>query len=400
MSLKIGPYKIISELGAGGMGVVYRAIDTQVQREVALKRLRSEFAASAAIMSRFRNEAKLQGRLNHPGIAQLYALYQDEVATCIVMELVDGVSLKDLLPLSPAVTALVMRQILHALHYAHQLGVLHRDIKPENIIIDKTGCVKVMDFGIAHAVGSERMTRERGLVGTIEYMAPERVLGREVTNRSDIYSIGLLLFECLAGRLPMDTVVEYDLLRWHIEVNPPSITDFVDVPATFDAVIKKAMEKDPQARYATCDAMSHDLAQFVPDTLLASSELVEAITAACGRARTRDTVELGPIYQTVLNLLNGKDVRSAERLLRQESERYPGSQQLGIDARLAASILLSDAGGDRKQARFEDTRLVLFQAMMYERIENAEAARMFLRDKRDLLSGSVLGSFALGSEST
>jgi hypothetical protein len=133
---------------------------------------------------------------------------------------------------------------------------------------------------------------------------------------------------------------------------------------------------------------------------LASSELVEAITAACGRARTRDTVELGPIYQTVLNLLNGKDVRSAERLLRQESERYPGSQQLGIDARLAASILLSDAGGDRKQARFEDTRLVLFQAMMYERIENAEAARMFLRDKRDLLSGSVLGSFALGSEST
>ena len=151
MTQHIGQYRILGELGAGGMGIVYRALDTELQREVALKRLRSEFAASPEVLERFRNEAKLQGRLNHPNIAQLYSLVQTQDAFCIVMELVDGIVVKDLLPLRWDLALQVIGQALDGLGFAHSLGVLHRDIKPENILIDQRGTVKVMDFGIAYS---------------------------------------------------------------------------------------------------------------------------------------------------------------------------------------------------------------------------------------------------------
>ena len=141
MSLQIGQYRVVSELGAGGMGVVYRAVDVQINRDVALKRLRSEFAASPAVLERFRREAQLQGRLNHPNIAQLYALVQTEEAFCIVMEFVDGVNLSKLLPLEWPYAVQMVLQVCDALQFAHDSGVLHRDIKPENIIVDRRGVV-------------------------------------------------------------------------------------------------------------------------------------------------------------------------------------------------------------------------------------------------------------------
>jgi serine/threonine protein kinase len=390
MSLQIGPYKILTELGAGGMGVVYRALDTQITREVALKRLRSEFATSPAVMQRFRNEAKLQGRLNHPGIAQLFALYQGDGATCIVMEFVDGTALKDILPLPADVGALVMIQILQALDYAHRLGVLHRDIKPENIMIDRTGCVKVMDFGIAHAVGSERMTRERSLIGTIEYMSPERILGKDVDNRSDIYALGIMLFETVAGRLPMDTVVEFELLRWHIDHDAPPISNYANVPVEFDLVIRRAMEKDTTARYATCGDMAADLARFVPNHASATVALQQAITAAKERKKENRSVDLKPIYKDVISLLDKNDLPSAERLLRHESDKYPACGPLSMDARLAAALVMSNSPNISDSTDQHQERVELFHSLLYQRLEDSSGAKRVLAQAYAQLPHSVL----------
>ena len=168
MTQQIGQYRVSAELGTGGMGVVYRAMDLLLEREVAIKRLRSEYAASPSVLERFRKEAQLQAKLNHPNIAQLYTLLQDGDTLCIVMEFIDGTVLRNFMPMPWESAVPVALQILEALDYAHRRGVLHRDIKPENIVIDREGTVKVMDFGIAHALGAARLTRERVVIGTLE----------------------------------------------------------------------------------------------------------------------------------------------------------------------------------------------------------------------------------------
>jgi serine/threonine protein kinase/TPR repeat protein len=256
MKTLLGQYEILSELGSGGMGVVYRALDIELQRTVALKRLRSEFAASPAVLERFRREAQLQGRLNHPNIAQLHSLAQTPDAFCIVMELIEGVALKALIPMSWQEAGPILLQVLDGLGYAHSQGVLHRDIKPENILIDRRGTAKVMDFGIAHAVGAQRLTREKALIGTIEYMPPERIQGGQVDNRSDIYSIGMVLFEVLTGRLPYSVTSEYEVMKWHVESAPPPLSHFIQAPAALDEIVQKASAKRPEDRYASCEDMA------------------------------------------------------------------------------------------------------------------------------------------------
>jgi serine/threonine protein kinase len=330
MLKQIGQYKILSELGSGGMGVVYRALDTELQREVALKRLRSEFAASAAVLERFRNEAKLQGRLNHPNIAQLYSLAQTPDAFCIVMEFVRGVVVQELLPLDWEQTIAVLLQVLSALDCAHTRGVLHRDMKPENILIDVYGTVKVMDFGIAYAVGSERMTREKSLIGTMEYMPPERILGREITARSDIYSLGILLFELLSGHLPFGKMSEYDLLRWQVEQNAPPVTDLVDVPPVLNDVIARAMSKDPERRYVSCAAMAQDLSALSrgPGPQVGLAALVRQ------KVEVAEIFDRGACFAEVRSALDRGETASAEKTLRNAVHRHPSEPDLPRYSRL------------------------------------------------------------------
>ena len=257
MNRQIGQYRVLSELGTGGMGVVYRAVDVLLEREVAIKRLRSEYAASPSVLERFRKEAQLQAKLNHPNIAQLYTLVQDGDSLCIVMEFVDGTVLRNFMPMPWQSALPVVLQVLEALDYAHRRGVLHRDIKPENIVIDREGTVKVMDFGIAHALGAARLTRERVVIGTLEYMPPERILNREMDQRSDVYSVGTLLFEMLCGRLPFVADSEYELLRAQVETESPPVHQFVSgVPEFVAAAIRQALEKDPGNRYPSCGDMA------------------------------------------------------------------------------------------------------------------------------------------------
>lgn len=347
MTQYIGQYQLIEELAPGGMGVVYRAFDTQLQREVALKRLRPEVATSPRVLDRFRNEAKLQGRLNHPNIAQLYTLVQTDDAFGIVMEFVDGVMVKNLLPMRWELALCVMRQTLEAIGFAHNQGVLHRDIKPENILIDRRGVVKVMDFGIAYALGSERMTREKSIVGTLEFMSPERIQGHPMDGRSDIYSLGILLFELISGQLPFHAESEYELLRCQIEQEPPRLSSLAEVPAHLDDVIRRAMQKEPAARYVSCLEMAEDFASLASQ-LDGPAEL-QAVVNQSRAGQQAPFDETRCFAEAAAKIATG-NLSSSEQLLRAQLSGYPRQASLRqFHAVVARACELSNASGNHDQ---------------------------------------------------
>ena len=271
-------YKILAELGAGGMGIVYQGVDVMLEREVAVKKLRSEFSRSAEVAERFRREAKIQARLNHPNLAHLYSFFKEGEAFYIVMEFVNGIPLSRLYPMSWQQALPIFRQILDSLEYAHSLGVLHRDIKPDNIMVSPRGEVKVMDFGIAHVLGSVRQTREKSIVGTLEYVCPEQIAGKAISPRSDIYSLGILLFELISGGLPFESQAEFELLRHHLETPAPRLSTRVsDIPEFLDEAIERAMSKSPEDRFASCRAMAEVLRQGAPEVFSAPPEEMKVL---------------------------------------------------------------------------------------------------------------------------
>ena len=329
MTQQIGQYRIVSELGTGGMGVVYRAMDLLLEREVAVKRLRSEYAASPSVLDRFRKEAQLQAKLNHPNIAQLYTLLLDGDSLCIVMEFIDGTLLRNFMPMPWQRAVPVVLQILEALDYAHRRGVLHRDIKPENIAIDREGTVKVMDFGIAHALGAARLTRERVVIGTLEYMPPERILNREMDQRSDLYSVGVLLFEMLCGRLPFVSDSEYELLRAQVEAVPPPVSQFVaGIPVFVAEAVRRALEKDAANRYSSCSEMAtllRDGASVAGYQLKPVSEVLEIKPhAATGSHLT--TVR--SLCQRIDGLIQNGNFDTAERVADGALNEFPANPEI------------------------------------------------------------------------
>jgi serine/threonine-protein kinase len=329
MTQQIGQYRILSELGAGGMGVVYRAMDVLLERQVAIKRLRSEYAASPSVLGRFRKEAQLQAKLNHPNIAQLYTLLQDGDSLCIVMEFIDGAVLRNFMPMPWESAVPVALQILEALDYAHRRGVLHRDIKPENIVIDREGTVKVMDFGIAHALGAARLTRERVVIGTLEYMPPERILNREMDQRSDLYSAGTLLFEMLCGRLPFVSDNEYELLRAQVEYAAPPVGQFVGgIPDFVAESVRRALEKDPANRYPSCGEMAtflRDGAAAAGYQLKPVSEVLEIKPQAAGGAHLTTVRSL---CQRIDGLIQNGNFDTAERVADEALNEFPANADL------------------------------------------------------------------------
>ncbi len=202
----IGNYKIELKLGEGGMGSVYKGVDLMLEREVAIKVLRPELASQPQIVERFRSEAVTLAKLNHPNVATLYSFFRQGEHLYMVLEFVRGETLDALLARRGALTCEqaipIFCQMLDGIDHAHRYGIIHRDIKPSNMMLTESGALKVLDFGIARLLGTARMTRAGHLIGTIEYMAPEQVRGQETDARSDIYSLGMLLYEMLTGRVP------------------------------------------------------------------------------------------------------------------------------------------------------------------------------------------------------
>ena len=253
----IGRYHIIEQLGVGGMAIVYKAIDTRLDRSVALKVIRAENLAEAAFVERFEREARALARLNHPNIVHINDFGELEGLPYLEMDYVPGGTLEKLLgamiPWSEA--ARFLAPVAYALDYAHQQGVVHRDVKPSNILITQTGEPMITDFGIAKIMELDRSTLVTlpGFgVGTPEYMSPEQVMGKSIDGRSDIYSLGIVLYEMYTGHPPYraDTAMAVAVKQVHDPIPRPR-RDLLPLPAPAEAAVMTALAKKPEERYPT-----------------------------------------------------------------------------------------------------------------------------------------------------
>jgi len=262
-SLFDGRYQILRKLGAGGMANVYLAEDQELGRRVAIKILNDRHANDEQFVERFRREAKNAAALSHPNIVSIYDRGEAEGTYYIAMEYLDGRSLKELIlsrdPAPIGVTVEYAQQVLSALGFAHRHGIVHRDIKPHNVLVDGEGRVKVTDFGIARA-GTSQMTEAGSIVGTAQYLSPEQARGGDVDQRSDIYSVGVLMYEMLTGEVPFsgDTPVEIAMKHLSQTPEPPSMRRH-DVPRELDMIVMRALAKNPDDRYQSADEMKADL---------------------------------------------------------------------------------------------------------------------------------------------
>ncbi len=259
-----GRYHIIEHLGKGGMGRVYRAIDTKTREEVAIKLIRPDIAEDRKTLDRFVNEIKLAHRISHRNIGRMYHLGEDMGLHYITMEYVSGEDLKSFIRrsrrLDVATTVAIARQVCGGLSEAHGAGIVHRDLKPSNIMIDKEGNAKILDFGIARAVGTQGVTAEGSVIGTPEYMSPEQVEGKESDKRTDIYSFGVILFEMVTGRLPFAADTPFAVAFKQQSERPPQPEDLnPQVPPQLSAIILRCLEKDSAKRYQTTEDLCRDL---------------------------------------------------------------------------------------------------------------------------------------------
>jgi serine/threonine-protein kinase len=282
---RFGNYEFLEQIGEGGVGVVYRARDVALDRIVAIKALRPDFLANEAIVARFRSEAQTLARLQHPNIALLFSLLDHERQLLMVMEYVKGETFSALLrrsgALPPRRAVELLLQALDGIGYAHAQGVIHRDIKASNLMWSDAGQVKLMDFGIAIALGASRVTRLGHMVGTLQYMSPEQVRGRATDARSDLYSLGIVLYHLLAGRLPFRSENDYELMRAQVNREPPPLAEHgASVPPALEAALRRALAKDPDARYASAADFAAALAPILASLPAGAPEEIEASAAA------------------------------------------------------------------------------------------------------------------------
>ena len=257
-------YEVIEELGSGGMGKVYRVLDKKVNEEVALKLIKPEVAADRKTIDRFANELRMARQISHKNVCRMYHLSEEEGIHYITMEYVPGENLKNMIrmtkQLSLGASLNVARQICQGLSEAHRLGIVHRDLKPSNIIIDRDGNARILDFGIARSVKSKAITGLGGLIGTPEYMSPEQAETREVDQRSDIYSLGVILFEMLTGKVPFEGETLLSVVMKHKSEKPPEPKKINPrIPDDLNRVILKCLEKDREKRYQSAEELLSDL---------------------------------------------------------------------------------------------------------------------------------------------
>ena len=280
-------YRLISRLGSGGMAEVWLAEDTMLARRVALKFLLERFTQDAQFVERFRREASSAAGLQHPNVVGVFDRGEHEGLHYIAMEYVDGASLKELITrgLSVGEAVEIVRQVLAGARFAHAQGIVHRDLKPQNVLIDGEGRARVADFGIARA-GASEITQTGSVLGTAQYLSPEQAQGLPVTPASDLYSVGVMLYEALTGQVPFegDSAVTVALKQVSERPRPPSELN-PEVPRALDVVVLRALAKDPANRFASADEFLHalDMAEADPSgAALGDTAAFAAIAAGAG----------------------------------------------------------------------------------------------------------------------
>ncbi len=314
-----GRYRVLGRLGVGGMATVYLAEDSSLGRKVALKVMAERYSEDGEFVERFRREAQAAARLNHPNIIAVYDRGEADGRPYIAMEYLQGRTLKQVIqaegPLPPERAIAIAMQVLAGLRYAHEHGVVHRDVKPHNVLVGDDGRIKVTDFGIAHA-GDPQMTEVGSIVGTAQYLSPEQARGRGVGPQTDIYSLGVVLYEMLAGRVPFEGDSSVAIAMQHVSDPPPPLRALApDVPESLALVVAHAMLKDPAQRYGSADEFAADLDR------VRRGLVPVAATAAHTAIVARDPTELVPAVEAT-PLLSGEQPLPARPTPRKRS-RWP-----------------------------------------------------------------------------
>lgn len=265
-----GRYEVQEIIGVGGMSVVYKSYDNVDDRIVAIKILKEEFLNNEEFKRRFKNESKAIALLSHPNIVKVYDVNFGEKLQYIVMEYIDGITLKEYINKQGAITwndaLFFMTQILRAVQHAHDKGIVHRDIKPQNIILLKNGNIKVTDFGIARFSRSETRTLTEQAIGSVHYIAPEQAKGEYTDEKADIYSLGVVLYEMLAGSVPFEADSAVSVALMQLQADAKKLTDInPDIPLGLEQICIHAMQKDPMDRYQTATEMLLDIEEIIKD---------------------------------------------------------------------------------------------------------------------------------------
>lgn len=259
-----GRYEILDRVGGGGMAIVYKALDILLHRHVAVKILRLQYVHDEEFIERFRREAQAAASLSHSNIVSIYDVGQEEEIHYIVMEYIEGTTLNDLIkdkaPLQVEEAIRIASQICEALEHAHHNQIIHRDIKPHNILIGKNGRVKVTDFGIARAVTSSTITQTGSVMGSVHYFSPEHAKGTFTGEQSDLYSLGIVMYQMLTGKLPFigESPISVALKHLQENVEDPRLVNPL-IPQSVENVILRAVRKDPSDRYSSASQMLEDL---------------------------------------------------------------------------------------------------------------------------------------------
>ena len=263
---ELGSYRFLEKIGRGGMGIVYKGVHKKLGQPVAIKVLSPRFSGNPEMHSRFLNEARLQATLSHPNVVNIFDYLEDDECACLVMEYISGQTLDSMLlsrgRLTPQEVLKVAEGVLNALSFMHRQGIVHRDIKPSNIMVMDTGVVKVTDFGIARLFrGNPSATHTSGMrVGTLYYMAPEMIREEQVGPSSDIYALGVTLYQLLTGELPFTGATEYDIILAHLKKPPLPVREIsADAPPLLEKTIIKAISKVPKMRYPSAVEFLDDI---------------------------------------------------------------------------------------------------------------------------------------------
>jgi eukaryotic-like serine/threonine-protein kinase len=312
-------YMIVSRLGEGGMADVYLAIDTLLNREVAIKVLRGELSTDAVSLLRFKREANAASTLNHPNIVEIYDVGEEGGKHFIVMEVVRGKTLKQLISQRGAMekeeALAIMKQLIAAISEAHRKNIIHRDIKPQNVLVKDDGTVKITDFGIALAQDAMQLTQTDAVMGSVHYLAPECARGEAASNQSDVYSLGIVLYELLRGEVPFNGEAPVQIAIKHMREEIPSIREFnPTLPQSLENIILKATAKNKNLRYQSAKDMSDDLS-----TCLSAARAKEAKIVLIDDDMDSSTI--------VIN-----QVSSAEPVVESKSTLATISAALGISA--------------------------------------------------------------------
>jgi serine/threonine-protein kinase len=296
---RIGDYEIVEILGAGGMGQVFKVRNVLSDRIEAMKVLLPNLEGDPSLADRFLNEIKVQATLDHPNIAKLHTAMRSGNQVVMVMEFVDGTSLAEMLqrgPLAPGTAAAYAAEVLDALGYAHAHGVIHRDIKPANIMLTSGGQIKLMDFGIARVQANRHLTQTGSTIGSLSYLSPEQIKGSEPDGRSDLYSLGITMYEMVTGRRPFLGDSDFQIMSAHLQQAPMAPIEVIPgIPTALSDIILMAIEKDPAARFQSAEAFRGALASAFPAAVASTRTMAPVFAAPVVAAPVAASITAAPL---------------------------------------------------------------------------------------------------------